>query len=264
MEVQTAAERGRLSGSHETTSRSAAMPAALPPNWHTATAPDGQEYYFNALTRETSWTAPAPQAAAEPGPASPEPPQSIGPTTASPQPISPAAALQQIPTTSLPRLQQPSTSRPQPTSQPQPTLTTPATVSTVVRRRSSPSSHSSKRQPVQQHRHCGPGCSACVGGLKAECNEMALQMLGGLKGAGRVLEGFEGAGRLLEQAVSDVGCGLLAAASTLVDDLSLRGARQSLCNALGAALAAEAHEAAELAGVDVSRVVLVEGAPHLL
>ena len=72
----------------------ASPPAALPPNWHTATAPDGQEYYFNELTRETSWTAPAPQAAAEPGPASPEPPQSIGPTTASPQPISPAAALQ--------------------------------------------------------------------------------------------------------------------------------------------------------------------------
>ena len=58
---------------------------------------------------------------------------------------------------------------------------------------------------------------------------MALQMLGGLKGAGRMLEGFEGAGRLLEQAVSDVGCGLLAAASTLVDDLSLRGARQRVC-----------------------------------
>ena len=58
---------------------------------------------------------------------------------------------------------------------------------------------------------------------------MALQMLGGLKGAGRVLEGFEAAGRLLEQAVSDVGCGLLAAASMLVDDLSLRGARQRVC-----------------------------------
>ena len=42
----------------------ASPPAALPPNWHTATAPDGQEYYFNELTRETSWTAPAPQAAA--------------------------------------------------------------------------------------------------------------------------------------------------------------------------------------------------------
>lgn len=68
-----------------------------------------------------------------------------------------------------------------------------------------------------------------MGGFKAECSEVTLHMLGGLKGAGRVLEGFEGAGRVLEQAVSDVGCGLLAAASTLVDDLSLRGARQGLC-----------------------------------
>ena len=185
-------------------------------------APDGQAYYFNELTRETSWTKPGPQTATEPGP-HPASPQPIDPTTASPQPIDPATALQQIPTTSLPRLQQP------PTSQSQPILPSPATVSTAVRRRSSPSSHSSKRHPVQQHRHCGPRCSQCVGGFKVECNEMTLHMLGGLKGAGRLLEGFEGAGRVLEQAVSDVGCGLLAAASTLVDDLSLRGARLGVC-----------------------------------
>ena len=69
--------------------------AALPSNWHAATAPDGQGYYFNDLTRETSWTEPGPHPAAEPGP-DPASPHPIGPTTASPQPIGPAAALQQM------------------------------------------------------------------------------------------------------------------------------------------------------------------------
>ena len=29
---------------------------ALPPNWRSAKAADGKEYYFNELTGETSWT----------------------------------------------------------------------------------------------------------------------------------------------------------------------------------------------------------------
>lgn len=28
----------------------------LPPNWRSARAADGKEYYFNELTGETSWT----------------------------------------------------------------------------------------------------------------------------------------------------------------------------------------------------------------
>jgi hypothetical protein len=32
------------------------MDPALPPNWRSARAADGKEYYFNELTGETSWT----------------------------------------------------------------------------------------------------------------------------------------------------------------------------------------------------------------
>lgn len=32
------------------------MDTSLPPNWRSARAADGKEYYFNELTGETSWT----------------------------------------------------------------------------------------------------------------------------------------------------------------------------------------------------------------
>lgn len=32
------------------------METSLPPNWRSARAADGKEYYFNELTGETSWT----------------------------------------------------------------------------------------------------------------------------------------------------------------------------------------------------------------
>ena len=164
-------------------------------------------YNFNTSTRETAWTAP--------GPVVRELKDVALDLTASPQPMHPATASQQdsehIPATSLQLL---------------PIVAASETVSTLARRRSSPSLHSGKRHPVQQNRVCGPCSSQFAGGFKAECSEMALHMLGGINGAGRVLEGFEGVGRVLEQAVSDAGCGLLAAATTLVDDLSLRGVRQ--------------------------------------
>ena len=79
------------------------------------------------------------------------------------------------------------------------------------------------RRLVRWHKHrlvCAgwPRCSQCVGGLKEECREATLDVLAGLKGAGRVLEGFEGAGSLLEQVVSDAACGLLAAATQHVEN----------------------------------------------
>ena len=37
---------------------------ALPPNWRSAKAADGKEYYFNELTGETSWTFPSGNGAA--------------------------------------------------------------------------------------------------------------------------------------------------------------------------------------------------------
>lgn len=39
------------------------MDPALPPNWRSARAADGKEYYFNELTGETSWTVPTAPAA---------------------------------------------------------------------------------------------------------------------------------------------------------------------------------------------------------
>ena len=39
---------------------------ALPPNWRSAKAADGKEYYFNELTGETSWTFPSGNGAAAP------------------------------------------------------------------------------------------------------------------------------------------------------------------------------------------------------
>ena len=41
---------------------------ALPPNWRSAKAADGKEYYFNELTGETSWTFPSGNGAAAPTP----------------------------------------------------------------------------------------------------------------------------------------------------------------------------------------------------
>lgn len=54
------------------------MPELLP-NWRSATAADGKEYYFNELTGETSWTFPTADAApAEvPPAASPAPPADL-------------------------------------------------------------------------------------------------------------------------------------------------------------------------------------------
>ena len=54
------------------------MPELLP-NWRSATAADGKEYYFNELTGETSWTFPTADAAPaeHPPAASPAPPADL-------------------------------------------------------------------------------------------------------------------------------------------------------------------------------------------